>query len=488
MVPEQGPGYRNQSHNPVYLLEEKEFFVMPTLSEQAAKWIKGVEYSDIPANVIADTKLRVLDYLGLILAASSMPVGKSFRDGVLEMGDGNGATILGFGDATSPLWAAIANGGMSHALDYDDTHNETINHITGPVATTALALGERIGISGRDFLTAVAAGNEISARLGLCSPVPIIKFGFHPTAVLGTLAAGQVAGRLMGLSEAQLKDAMGLTGSQASGLMEHFSDGTLVKSMHPGWSAHSGIAAAYLAKNGLTGPATVLEGRNGVFRSHVQTTDAAFTFDRMMQNIGAEWELLNTSFKPYPCAHVIHPFLDALLYFHREEGLRAEDVRKIVCPIAEYMIAVCCEPAAMKTRPQTDYHGRFSLQYSLGAALHFGRLGVEACSEENIRNPDLLAQVDKVEYVIDPDAPPTRHFKGWVKIETTDGRRLERIVEDNWGSKNNPMTAADIERKFKENAALAMGDEQAAGIIDLVGRLDRVAGIGDLISSCVVTH
>ena len=326
---------------------------MPTLSEQLASWNIDVKYSDIPKEVVEDTKLRVLDYIGLILAAYSMPVGKSFRDSVLEMGDGSGATILGFGDTTSPMWATIANGGMSHALDYDDTHNETVNHITGPVATTALSLGEQMNISGREFLTVVSAGNEVSARIGLGSPIPLLKLGFHPTAVWGTLAAGQVAGRLMGLSETHLKDTMGLTGSQASGLMEHFSDGTLVKSMHPGWAAHSGIAAAHLAKNGLTGPATVLEGRNGVYRSHAQMDDSEFNFDRVTANMGTEWELLNTSFKPYPCAHIIHPFLDALLYLYREEGLRADDIKKIVCPIAEYMISICCEPTDVKTRPQT---------------------------------------------------------------------------------------------------------------------------------------
>ena len=150
------------------------------------------------------------------------------------------------------------------------------------------------------------------------------------------------------------------------------------------------------------------------------------------------------------------------------------------------MISICCEPADMKTRPQTDYHGRFSLQYSLGAALYFGRLGVEAGSEENIKNPDLLAQVDKVEYMIDPDAPSSRHFKGWVKIEMTDGRIVERVVEDNWGSKSNPMSPADIKQKFKENAVLAMPEQQADQIIDLVERLDELTSIRELVSACVV--
>ncbi len=464
---------------------------MPTLSEQAASWIKNVQYADLPAEVIEDTKFRVLDYIGLILAAASMPIGKTFRDGVLEvegLGNtrGNGATIIGFGDTTSPLWAAIANGGMSHALDYDDTHNETVNHITGPVASTALSLGESLGISGKEFLTTIAAGNELSCRIGTCSPTTLLAIGWHPTSVIGTLAAGQVAGRLLGLSEEHLKDTMGLTGSQAGGLMEHFQDGTLVKSMHPGWNAHSGIVAAYLAKNGLTGPATILEGRNGIFRTHVQKEGYEFTFDRMMKDIGQEWEILNASYKPYPCAHIIHPFLDALLYFYNEEGLRADDVKEIKCLVADYLVPISLEPADEKKRPRTDYHGRFSLQYSLGAALYFGRLGVEACEDKYIKNPDILAQVDKVTYEIDKNAPSTRQFKGWIKIETSDGRKLEKIVDHNWGSKENPMTPADIERKFRENALLMLPENQVAEIIEKVHGLEKLKNIRELIPLCVV--
>jgi 2-methylcitrate dehydratase PrpD len=465
--------------------------MMPSLSQQAAHWIKNVQFSDFPEEVIEDTKLRVLDYIGLILAAASMPIGKTFRDGVLEVealgnAQGHGATILGFGDVTSPLWATIANGGMSHALDYDDTHNETVNHITGPVASTALSLGESLGISGKEFITTVAAGNELSCRIGTCSPTTLLAIGWHPTSIIGTLAAGQVAGRLLGLSEEHLKDTMGLTGSQAAGLMEHLQDGTLVKSMHPGWNAHSGMVAAYLAKNGLTGPATVLEGRNGVFRKHVQKENYEFTFDRMMKDIGKEWEILNASFKPYPCMHVIHPFLDALLYFCNEEGLRADGVKKITCLVADYQVPICLEPAEEKKRPRTDYHARFSLQYSLGAALYFGRLGVKACEDKYINDPDILEQVDKVTYEIDKNAPSSHRFKGWVKIETTDGRELEKIVDHNWGSKENPMEPADIEQKFRENALLMLPETQVAEIIEKVHQLDKLENIRELIQPCVV--
>jgi 2-methylcitrate dehydratase PrpD len=465
--------------------------MMPSLSQQAAHWIKNVQFSDLPEEVIEDTKLRVLDYIGLILAAASMPIGKTFRDGVLEIESlgntrGEGATILGYGDTTSPLWATIANGGMSHALDYDDTHNETVNHITGPVASAALSLGESLGISGKEFLATVTAGNELSCRIGTCSPITLLAIGWHPTSIIGTLAAGQVAGRLLGLSEEHLKDTMGITGSQASGLMEHLQDGALVKSMHPGWNAHAGMVAAYLAKNGLTGPATVLEGRNGIFRTHVQKENYEFTFDRMMKDIGKEWEILNASFKPYPCAHIIHPFLDALLYLYHEEGVRADDVKKITCLVADYLVPISLEPAKEKTRPRTDYHGRFSLQYSLGAALYFGRLGVEACEEKYINDPAILAQVDKVTYEIDKDAPSTRQFKGWVKIETTDGRELEKIVDHNWGSKENPMEPADIERKFRENALLMLPENQVSEIIEKVQGLEKLQNIRELIPPCIV--
>ena len=456
-------------------------------SEQAAQWIASLKFSDLPADVVSSTKLRVLDVIGLALAASVTPLGRSVRDAALTMGAGDDARILGHGDHVPAMQAALANGTMAQALEYDDTHNETIIHISSPMVATALAVGEATSASGEQIIAAVAGGNELTCRIGLVAPQQFHKVGFHPSGVIGTFGTAYTAGKLLGLNVEQLRNAAGIAGSQASGILACWEDGTQSKFLHPGWSALSGIAAALLARAGCTGPAPVFESRFGLFASHVQDKNYNLDFPRMLANLGSTWESRNTSFKPYPTAHVIHSFLDAILYLHRNEGLRAEHVEKIVCPIADYMIPVVCEPVAEKVAPASDSHGRVSLQYSLAEALYRGKLGVDGYSDECLRDPVILALALKISYVVDKDAPGRGQYKGWVIVHTKDGRKLERVEPYNRGSAENPMSADDVRAKFRENAARALDEANIEGIIAKVEQLETEPTIGTLIDLCVRT-
>jgi 2-methylcitrate dehydratase PrpD len=458
---------------------------MASYSEQLAQWCAGVKFSALPADVVASTKLRVLDVIGLALAAVTLPTGKSVRAAALAMGSGSDARILGTGDRVPAMQAALANGTMAQALEYDDTHNETVIHISSPMVATALAVGEMVKASGEQVITAIAAGNEITCRIGLVAPQQFHKVGFHPTGVVGTFGTAYTAGKLLGLTPLQIRNAAGIAGSQASGILACWEDGTQSKFLHPGWSALSGIAAALLARTDYTGPAPVFESRFGLFASHVQDKNYPLDFPRMVASLGATWESRNTSFKPYPVAHVIHSFLDALLYLYRNEGLRAGQVEKIVCPIAEYMIPVVCEPAAEKLAPASDSHGRVSLQFSLAEALARGKLGVDGYSEECLRDPAILALARKVHYVVDRDAPGRGQYKGWVIVHTTDGRQLECVEMHNRGSAENPLSADDVRAKFRENAARTLDASAIEAIIAGVDALDREAQIGRLVDLCI---
>jgi 2-methylcitrate dehydratase PrpD len=458
---------------------------MPSYSEQLALWCARLKFSDLPPDVVASTKLRVLDVLGLALAAVPLPTGKSVRAAALAMGKGDDARIIGTGDRVAAMQAALANGTMAQALEYDDTHNETVIHISSPMVATALAVGEMIRANGEEFITAVAAGNEITCRIGLVAPQQFHKVGFHPSGVIGTFGTAYTAGKLLGLNVEELRNAAGIAGSQASGILACWEDGTQSKFLHPGWSALSGIAAALLARAGYTGPAPVFESRFGLFASHVQDKNYKLDFPRMVANLGGTWESRNTSFKPYPVAHVIHSFLDALLYLHRHAGLRAEQVEKIVCPIAEYMIPVVCEPVAEKFAPASDAHGRVSLQFSLAEALARGRLGVDAYSDECLYDPAILALARKVSYVVDKDAPGRGQYKGWVIAYTTDGRTLERVELHNRGSAENPLSADDLRGKFRENAARTLGAAAIEAIVAKCDGLEREPAVGALVDLCI---
>ena len=449
----------------------------------AASWLARLAYDDIPAAVVADAKLRFLDIIGVSLAASAAPVGEIIRRTALRLGAGEEAQILGFGDRVPAPSAALANGTMAHALDFDDTHNESVIHVSAPVVSAALAAGQLTKANGRSVLTAAIAGAEIICRIGCVTPSAFHKRGFHPTGVIGTFGSALISGKLLGLDALQLRNALGIAGSQASGILEFFSDGSFAKQLHPGWAAHSGIIASYLASEGFTGPATVLEGRYGLFATHLGP--GSYSMDRVVQRLGAEWICTRTSFKPYPCGHVVHPFLDAILSLYKDEGLRADDIVRIICPIAEWMMPIMCEPREVKLVPETDYHAKFSFFYTLAAALYFGRLGVEAFTTEAVRNPDILALARRVFTEVDPTAPDPSRFKGWVIVETKSGKKFERVVENNWGSESNPLNPTDVRQKFRDNAKLVLDGDKIDRILSLVDRLEAVPDINEVVKLCV---
>lgn len=456
---------------------------IPAAATTAATWAEELRFDQIPAAVVEDTKLRILDIIGVSLAASASPVGDVARRTALRLGRGDESLIFGFGDLVPASSAAVANGTMAHAMDFDDTHNESVIHISAPVVTTALAMGQKMKASGSTMLTAAIAGAEVACRIGCVTPSAFHKRGFHPTGVVGTFGAALIAGKLLALDARRLQNALGIAGSQASGILEFFADGSWAKRLHPGWAAHSGIVAAYLAEEGFTGPATVFEGRFGLFATHLGA--GQYPMDRITHELGSTWECVKTSYKPYPCGHVVHPFVDAILALHREHGLRGADVERIVCPTAEWMLPIMCEPRDVKLRPETDYHAKFSFHYSLASALHFGRLGVDAYTETAIADPEILDLARRVFVEIDPTAPDPSHFKGWVIVETRSGDRLERIVDNNWGSESNPLTAADVRTKFKDNARLVLSAERADEVVAVTDRLEVLDDINALMRLCV---
>ena len=458
---------------------------MTTCTEAAAAWLLAFSHDELPEDVRAATKLRLLDVLGLALAASSTRFGAATAKAVAAMGGSGRSRTLPAGQATSPELAAFSTGALSQALQFDDTHNETIIHISSPNVAAGLALAEAEGLRGAETLLAVALGNELTCRFGLVAPGRFHKNGFHPSGIFGTLGATCTAARLLDLDEAETVSALGIAGSFASGLIECWTDGTDTQFLHPGWSAQAGIKAARMARAGFTGPATVLEGRFGLFASHVQDSGVRLDFARATADLGRTWESRETSFKPYPTAHIIHPFLDAAFRLHREHGIDPAAIAGVECRVAAYATGVMCEPVAEKVDPPNDTRARVSLQWSVAEALSLGRLDGHAYAPESLANPAIRDLARRVRYTIDPDAPGTERYKGWVIVEMKDGRRLEWVQEHNHGSLADPMTPAEIGTKFADNAARALPPERLPRIVEAVDALDGAPGVGGLIDLCI---
>jgi len=452
------------------------------LASEVAAWVAGLSFADLPGDVVATTKLRVLDVIGLSLAGSTTPLGRSVRAGVRAMAPGGSSRVWGAGDRTAAPFAAFANASFAQALEFDDTHNESIVHMSSPSVATALALAETRRIGGRELLLAVAIGNEIACRVGSVAPGTFHRRGFHPTGLFSPFGIAYGAGKLLGLDARSLAWAAGIAGSTAAGLLECWVDGTQSKFMHSGFAAQNGIAAAMLAQAGASGPPKIFEGRFGLFASHLQDPAPVKNLARITNGLGTQWDSRNSSFKPFPAAHVLHPYIDLVLRLRAQHGIRPADVVSIECPVAEFNVSIVCEPVAEKTAPATEAHCRVCLQYTLAEALVRGELGRAAYGDAYRTDPEILALARRVTYRVDPDFPPPGRFKGAVTMTLADGRVFSEVEEYNRGSAENPMTAGELRAKFDDNAGSVLDAASRTRLADAVAGLESLDDAGSLVA------
>jgi 2-methylcitrate dehydratase PrpD len=425
--------------------------------------------------------LRILDTVGLCLAGAETGFGRSVLDATRSLSPEGPCRALATGERLGATAAAFVNGARAQALEFDDTHNESIVHMSGPAVAAGLALGELIQVSGRALIAAIAVGNEVSCRVGSVAIGQFHKRGFHPTGLFTPFGVAHLAGSLLGLSAEALARASGIVGSFAAGLLECWVDGTQAKFLHSGWAAQAGLTAAFLARAGTTGPAQVFEGRFGLFASHVQDQGAPCRYERMIQGLGQHWESRAASFKPFPAAHVLHPYIDAVLRLRSAHGIEPAAVSRVDCPVAPVIVPIVCEPTAEKWAPATDSHGRVSLQYTLAEALFHGRLGRTAYATESLTHPGILSLARRVHYRPDPAFGGHPHFMGAVEITLHDGRVFREVEEFNRGSAENPMSDEELHAKFDENASGWLVPRARARLYDTIMRLDVLPDVRTLV-------
>jgi 2-methylcitrate dehydratase PrpD len=336
-------------------------------------------------------------------------------------------------------------------------------------------------VSGRDLILAIAVANEISCRVGSVSSGQFHRRGFHPTGLFAPFGIAAGIGKILGLDARRLAWAEGTAGSCAAGLLECWVDGTQTKFLHSGFAAQSGLTAALLAEAGVSGPPKVFEGRFGLFASHLQDPAVPKQFGRIADGLGSYWESRNSSFKPFPTAHVLHPYVSAILRLRHQHGVRAADVVRIECPVAEFNVSIVCEPVAEKTAPATQAHCRVCLQYTMAEALYAGSLGKNAYDDAMRLNPDVLALARKVEYHVDPAYPGPGRFKGAVRVTLHDGRVIEEIEEYNRGSAENPMSEAELRAKFDDNASGFLSAAQRDRLALAVARTENLSDVRILV-------
>jgi 2-methylcitrate dehydratase PrpD len=344
------------------------------------------------------------------------------------------------------------------------------------IVPAVLAACERFARDRRAALAGIAAGVETLCRLSLVAPKLIHKAGFHPTSVLGAMASTVGVSRALELDRKQTVDALGIAGSMAGGIIEYLAEGAWTKRLHAGWAARAGLHAARIGREGFLGPRSVFEGTHGLFHGFARTLQG--DFEVLTRGLGEEWLMNSITFKPYATGTMNQPYIDCALRL-AGKGFAAEDVTEVLCETAEGYVHRLWEPLAGKHRPPNDYAAKFSTPFNIAVAFITGGAGFEAFTERSVRDPRVLALASKVRYVVDPDNPYPKAYTGHVRMTLKDGRVFEERQPHIRGGAHEPLSRADIEKKFTGNARhggwndaqtlrfLSFVQSPAAGSLDL---------------------
>jgi 2-methylcitrate dehydratase PrpD len=378
------------------------------------------------------------------------------------------ASVLGRGERLDALHAALINGISSHVFDFDDTHLRTVIHPGGPVASALLAFAENRKVRGSDFVNALVLGVEVECRIGNAVFPEHYDIGWHITGTTGVFGAAAAVGKLLNLDAERMAWAFGLAASQPVGLREMF--GSMTKSFHPGRAAQNGMTASLLAARGFTSSSRALEAKSGWLNVLSTRHDLA----QITEALGAHYEILANSYKPFACGIVIHPVIDACVQLRDGDGIEAASIRSVALRVHPLVLEL-----TGKTQPQTGLEGKFSVFHAASVALIEDAGGERQFSDRAVRDPAVIDLRRRVRATIDPALAPDA---ATVTLTLADGRVVEKRIEHAIGSLARPMTDADLEAKFAGLAEASLGAARTRRLLDLcwrVGALDDVAAVAE---------
>jgi 2-methylcitrate dehydratase PrpD len=457
-------------------------------TSQLSRFVHELDVSAIPSDAREHAKLCLLDTLGVALAGIDELSARAAR-AVARQADGVGqATLLVHGDRVPVAAAALVNGTAAFSHNFTDTTLSCVIH-GGPVAVpTALAVGEMVGASGAEVLTAIVAGYEVMTRVGNAINAGSARMahhrkGFHPTATCGIFGATALAAKLLRLSIDVSVHALGVAGSFASGLGQSLADGTDAWRAHGGVAAHNGVLATLLAEAGLTGPPEILDGRRGFCTAF---TDGQYDAEALVADLGRRFLIREAAFKLYNVAHVWALPLDALATLRARHGFTAADVEQMVVTFPQNWTAIMSDPTAAGDAPGTYAQATNHLGFCLALGLHEGRVHIDQFDEAHLRDPALLETARRI--VPRPDATLGKIFETTDRAPTRLEVRLRsgacHALEVDYprGSPQNPATRDELIAKFDALAGLVLPDRQLAELKDAVLELEGVPRISDVVA------
>jgi 2-methylcitrate dehydratase PrpD len=448
------------------------------LSARLAAFVVDTEFADLPARTALMTKQCLLDAIGVSLAASGLGEGcQAFVDLALSQGGKPTCTVFGMPHRLPVEAAAFVNGAMAHAMDYEDAHDGMLMHPNAPAVPAALAIAEATGgVSGKELIAALAVGCDVAVRLaqGLRASLP--DFGWYPPPILAAFGATAAAAKLLHLNASQVRDAFSLILCQAicSGEIKYSPD-SVVRAIRDAFGARASVSAAELAARGVTGFDTPFEGRAGFYAMFAR---GQYDADAVVLDLGRRFEIENISFKPWPSCRGTHSAIEAAIDLRDRRDIDPDNIASVRLrggPI----LGMLDVPRASKRRPATAIDAKFSLPFTTGTALVYGRVALDNFLPHSLDDPRVLRVAGKVELDIDP-ALPENDIRCEMTITDRSGITHNETVQVPLGSPAKPMSQSRLIDKFIDCARYAsqpIGAAQARQISDATLTLESIQDI-----------
>ena len=430
-------------------------------------------------DAVEQAKRCLVDFFAVSLAARYESTATSVIEMVAETGETGNATVLCSGARTSAPLAALVNGTVAHTLDFDDTLWSYIGHPTAVVLPAACALAEGCTCSGKELLEAFTLGVEAAHLIGKSVPAALCARGFHPTPIVGTVAAAAAAALVSNEDTAGITRAMTLATNMASGLRQNF--GSSAKPIVAGWAAHAGIMAALMAQQGLTGSESALEGPQGFYQA---TSSQAVAIEAIESD---ELALISpgVGLKLYPCCTGTHPAIDAMLSITREFDHTSERVRSVEVTVTPEVLGELIYPL-----PLNAAQARFSLPYCTAIVFQKAQVELDHFREPFSVDPEVIEFMKRIRVRSDSSLERTggSNCPAARAIVTTDtGRQYESCIGAARGNPSNPATNEELDRKFHRCAGVGgLAPSAAQAVLSDLRCFQDIPSIGQWVSSRLV--
>jgi 2-methylcitrate dehydratase PrpD len=444
------------------------------ITRRLAEFVACTPSTDIPADARLQARRAILDTLAVTLAGSNEDASRIVASMVRDQGGVDEAAVFGHGFRAPATEAALVNGTSGHALDFDDVNMSMRGHPSVPLLPAVLALGEKLGATGRDVVDAFVLGFEVECKIGRLIGGPHYALGWHPTSTFGTLGAAAASARLLRLDADRAQAALGIGASLASGARRNF--GSMTKPLHAGWAARNGIVAATLAGHGFTADAEALEAEDGWLNA---ASGGAAIDASTLERLAAPWEIVSPGIgvKVYPCCYFTHLSIDAALQLRSALNGDLTEVSSIDVSVSPGTTMVL-----RKTLPGSGLEGKFSLEYCVAAALADGAVTLRTFADESVARPAARQLTELVN--VTEDGPAASAPLGGTSVVSVQFRDREPIhsrrAEIPRGAPQNPLSWEELSDKFRDCAELAMDKTRAEEAIGLIEGLDEVPDVRKL--------